>query len=239
MPLGEASVVQRSKTAHTLLQHPGTIMDRLPTLLIVAEPSTQMEDDSLTTGQLSAHHEAAMQLFSNLRCTLQRALESGLPIVFIASKLVAEQARNILPGNCVVELPQDPTALDGEPKDDFAMAVASGVLACANANGWLILPGHTHMLKAETLQKIAGALACQAIVYPQYKLQQGRPVAFSAEFFSELVRMQSERDLSRLMSRYPAMALDVDDPGVLLSIPMARNPTAIGKHTMPCPTTPH
>lgn len=214
-------------------------MDRLPTLLIVAEPSTQKEDDSLTTGQLSAHQEAAMQLFSNLRCTLQMALESGLPIVFIAPKLVAEQARNILPGNCVVELPQDPTSLDGEPKDDFAMAVASGVLACANANGWLILPGRTHMLKAKTLQKIAGALACQAIVYPQYKLQQGLPVAFSAEFFSELVRMQSERDLNRLMSRYPAMALDVDDPGVLLSVPTARNPTTIGKHPMPRPTAPH
>jgi len=192
-------------------------MDRLPTLLIVAEPSTQKEDDSPTTGQLSVHQDAAMQLFSNLRCTLQMALESGLPVVFIAPKLVAEQARDILPGNCVVELPQDPTSLDGEPKNDFAMAVASGVLACANANGWLILPGHTHMLKAETLQKIAGALACQTIVYPQYKLQQGRPVAFSAEFFSELVRIQSERDLSRLMSRYPAMALDVDDPGVLLT----------------------
>jgi len=239
MPLGEASVVQCSKTAHTLFQHLGAIMDRLPTLLIVAEPSTQNEDDNPAAGQLSVHQEAAMQLFSNLRCTLQMAIESGLPIMFIAPKPVAEQARNVLPGNCVIELLQDSTTLDGEPKDDFAMAVASGVLACANANGWLILPGQTHMLKAETLQKIAGALARQAIVYPQYRLQQGLPVAFSAEFFSELVRMQSERDLNRLMNRYPALALEVDDPGVLLSPPAERNSMPIEKYTMTCPTSPH
>lgn len=239
MPLGEAAVVQCSKTAHTLLQHLGAIMDRLPTLLIVAEPAPQREDGGPATAELAAHQDAAMQLFSNLRSTLQMALESGLPVVFIAPKMVAEQARDILPGNCVIELPQDPTTLDGEPKDDFAMAVASGVLACANANGWLILPSQTHMLRTETLQKIASALACQAIVYPQYKLQQGQPIGFSAEFFSELVRMQSERDLNRLMSRYPAMALDVDDPGVLLSTPTACNPVPIGKHTMTCPTAPH
>lgn len=214
-------------------------MDRLPTLLIVAEPSTQKEDGTPATGQFSAHQDAAMQWFSKLRCTLQMALESGLPVVFIAPKVVAEQARNILPGNCVIELSQDPTALDGEPKDDFAMAVASGVLACANANGWLIMPSYTHMLKAETLQKIAGALACQAIVYPQYKLQQGLPVAFSAEFFSELVRMQSEKDLNRLMSRYPAMALDVDDPGILLSTPAIHHASLTGKHFATRPTHSH
>ncbi len=239
MPLGEASVVQCSKTAHTLLQHLGTIMDRLPTLLIVAEPAPQKEDGGPAIRQLATHQDAAMQMFSNLRCTLQMALESGLPVVFIAPTLVAEQARDILPGNCVVELPQDPTALDGEPKDDFAMAVASGVLACANANGWLILPSQTHMLRAETLQKIASALACQAIVYPRYKLQQGRPVAFSAEFFSELVRMQSERDLNRLMSRYPAMALDVDDPGILLSPPAIHHAPPTEKHVATRPTHHH
>lgn len=214
-------------------------MDRLPTLLIVAEPSTQNEDDNPATGQLSVHQEAAMQLFSNLRCTLQMAIESGLPIMFIAPKLVAEQARNVLPGNCVIELPEDPTALVGEPKDDFAMAVSSGVLACANANGWLILPSQTNMLRPETLQKIAEALSCQAIVYPQYKLQQGRPVGFSSEFFSELVRMQSERDLLRLMSRYPAMALDVDDPGVLLSTVMIRHTTTARDHVMSHLPAPH
>lgn len=239
MPLGEAAVVQCSKTAHTLLQHLGAIMDRLPTLLIVAEASASKNDGSVAKDHLPAHQEAAMQFFCNLRSTLQMALESGLPVAFIAPKQLAEQARNILPGNCVVELSQDPTSLNGDPKDDFAMAVASGVLTCANANGWLILPGHTHMLKAETLQKIAGALTCQAIVYPQYKLQQGLPIAFSAEFFSELVRMQSERDLSRLMNRYPAMALDVDDPGVLLAPPVVRKLTPLGKHALTHSTAAH
>lgn len=189
-------------------------MDRLPTLLIVAEPSTQKENGNPAAGQLSAHQEAAMQLFSNLRYTLQLAIESGLPILFIAPKLIAEQARHILPGNCVIDLPQR-SVIDGEQREDFAVAVANGVLACANASGWLVLPSNTNILKAETLKKIAKALDYQAIVYPQYQLQQGLPVAFSTELFSELIRMQSAKDLSRLISRYPAMALDVDDPGVL------------------------
>lgn len=212
-------------------------MDRLPTLLIVAEPSTQ-KTEGIPSHQLPAHEKAAMQLFSKLRNTLLIAQQSGLPVTFIAPKLAAQQARDILPGNCIIELPQIPTAFYAEQKDNFAMAAGIGVIACANSNGWLILPAHNHMPRVSTLQKIANALNGHAIAYPQYKLQRGTPVAFSAELFSELVRMQSETDLNKLINRYPAMALNVDDPGILAPPPI-HDTTFRSEHQITSTVNPH
>lgn len=189
-------------------------MDRLPTLLIVAEEPV-CTDDRLVLGQRPFHQDAAMSLFGNLRGTLQTALESKLPSAVIAPKDVANQARKILPGNCVIDLPQT-TKISRTRGDRFVAAVANGILGCANANGWIILPAQTPMLSVATLQKIANTLPNQSIVYPRYRLQQGLPVAFSAELFSELIRLQTENDLCRLMCRYPITAVDVEDPGVLL-----------------------
>jgi molybdenum cofactor cytidylyltransferase len=42
-------------------------------------------------------------------------------------------------------------------------------------------------------------------------------VAFSAELYSELVRLGSEQDLRRLAARYPSVDIEVDDPGVHLA----------------------
>ena len=105
---------------------------------------------------------------------------------------------------------------DSQP-DDFARAVAAGVLSSAQASGWLILPAYMPMLRAETLRRIADTASHQSVVFPQYQQLRGHPVRFSSEFFSELIRLQSERDLSRLIARYPALGVEVDDPGVLMA----------------------
>ena len=43
------------------------------------------------------------------------------------------------------------------------------------------------------------------------------PVGFSAEFYSELIRLQRERDLQRLLAQYPAHGVEVDDAGILMT----------------------
>jgi molybdenum cofactor cytidylyltransferase len=43
-------------------------------------------------------------------------------------------------------------------------------------------------------------------------------VAYAAELFSELIQLRSDDDARRMMARYPAQALELDDGGVLLDV---------------------
>ena len=221
MPLGEASVVQCSKTAHTLLQHLGTIMERLPTLLVLASTPCIAKAEASTAPHIASTH-SALSAFDTLDSTLRLGLASGLPILLVAPKTIGAQARKLLSGNSVIDLPEyESNKL--EPTDCFAQAVVTGVLSSANSNGWLLLPANTPMLKTDTLKRVAEAMTTQSVVYPQYRQIPGNPIGFSSEFFSELIRMQTERDFSRLIARYPAQGIDVDDPGILLGMSQTRN----------------
>ncbi|RYY85665.1 MAG: nucleotidyltransferase family protein [Chitinophagaceae bacterium] len=175
-----------------------------PTLVILAEPELSSGDGA-----------APLSLFSVMDSTVRRGLASGLPMVVVAPPEMAQQARNLLPGNDVIELPQEPTRRSRA--DRLARAVAAGVEASSQAPGWLLLPADMPMLQVETLRAVANAVAQYTVVFPQYRHRRGHPVGFSAELFSELIRLDNERDLSRLTARYPAMGVDVDDPGVLMA----------------------
>ncbi|MGC4059590.1 MAG: NTP transferase domain-containing protein [Aquabacterium sp.] len=192
-------------------------MNRLPTLLVLAHASAANQRGK--TLDMPSPEEQALRLFDTLHDTLRKGLESGLPVLLVAPRDVAERARTLLPGNCVVELEDnEPTFVKtSEQPDNFARAVAAGVLASAHADGWLILPARVPMLRANTLRRIADAPDHQPVVVPQYQQMSGHPIRFSSEFFSELIRLQSERDLNRLIARYPTVCMDVDDPGVLIT----------------------
>jgi molybdenum cofactor cytidylyltransferase len=43
-------------------------------------------------------------------------------------------------------------------------------------------------------------------------------VAFGAELYSELVRLDGDDGARRVALRYPALGLEVDDPGVLMDV---------------------
>ncbi|MDE2093473.1 MAG: nucleotidyltransferase family protein, partial [Burkholderiales bacterium] len=44
------------------------------------------------------------------------------------------------------------------------------------------------------------------------------PVGFSAELYSELVTLSGDEGARRLIARYPALGLEVDDPGAVLDV---------------------
>jgi molybdenum cofactor cytidylyltransferase len=190
-------------------------MNKQPTLIILAEPTL----DSVTgRDEFSPPSSSgqALGLFSVMDSTVRRGLASGLPMVVVAPPDMARQARTLLPGNDVIELPE-PSPAPRSRADRLAKAVAAGVEASANAPGWLLLPADMPMLQVDTLRAVANAVAHYTVVFPQYRHRRGHPVGFSAELFSELIRLDNERDLSRLTARYPAMGVDVDDPGVLMA----------------------
>ena len=65
------------------------------------------------------------------------------------------------------------------------------------------------------------------MVFAQHRGRRGHPVGFSAELYSELVRLSGDDGARRVMARYPAHGEELDDPGVLLDIDTAADLDAL------------
>jgi molybdenum cofactor cytidylyltransferase len=158
-------------------------------------------------------HKLAEALGSEtvLAHTVRNAIASGLPVVVVTTAPFVEEATRLVAKRDVVVLGQGSGVAPGGMGD----SIAAGVSARSSAAGWLILPADMPMVRPETLRRIASALQQQAVVYAQFRGRRGHPVAFGAELFSELVRLSGDEGARRIIARYPAQAIDVDDPGVL------------------------
>ena len=80
------------------------------------------------------------------------------------------------------------------------------------------MPADMPLVKPETLLAVAAALNEHAAAYAQHKGRRGHPVAFGAELLSELLRLTGEEGARRILARYPAVGVEVPDPGVLLDM---------------------
>jgi molybdenum cofactor cytidylyltransferase len=97
-------------------------------------------------------------------------------------------------------------------------SIAAGVAARADAPGWLLLPGDMPMVRPATLLAVAAALEHHPVAYAQHQGRRGHPVGFAAELYSELMMLSGDEGARRIVARYPAIGVDVDDPGVLLDL---------------------
>jgi len=68
------------------------------------------------------------------------------------------------------------------------------------------------------LLAVAAALEHHPVAYAQHRGRRGHPVAFGAELFTELATLVGDEGARRLVARYPAFGVEVDDPGVLLDV---------------------
>ncbi len=162
---------------------------------------------------------------SVLGATLTQAMGSGLPLVVITTEsLVAEAARYVARQDIVL-LEAASRAVEG--RSDLravnarlgkGASIAAGVSARSNADGWLVLPADMPLVQSATLQQVAAALRDHTIAYAQLHGQRGHPVAFNVELYSELVTLQGDEGARRMLSRYPAHPVEVDDPGVLVDV---------------------
>lgn len=144
--------------------------------------------------------------------TLSAAIGSGLRVVVVCSETLAPSVRRSVAARDVVVLPPQAAA------EGMGRSIAAGVSAAANAPGWLILPGDMPLLKPETLRSVAARLAEDPVVFAQHRGQRGHPVGFSAELFTELISLQGDEGARRLLARYAAQPVVVDDPGVLVDV---------------------
>jgi molybdenum cofactor cytidylyltransferase len=144
--------------------------------------------------------------------TLHNVLASRLPFVVVTTPALAALARAAVPADELVLLD------DGAP---FGMghSIAAGVAARPHADGWLVQPGDMPLVQPQTLLAVAQGLAeHHAVAYAQHRGRRGHPVAFGSELFSELIMLGGDEGARRLIARYPAHAVDVDDPGVLVDV---------------------
>ncbi len=155
-----------------------------------------------------------------LNVTLRNAIASRLPVVVVTTAELAPLARLQVASHDVVILPP-------LRKRGVGDSIAAGVSARAGASGWLVLPAGMPRVRPATLQQVAQALQTHAVAYAQYRGRRGHPVGFAAELFSELVALTGDEGTRRLVARYPAEAVVVDDPGVLIDIETVQDPSAL------------
>ena len=159
----------------------------------------------------------ALQGSTVLGTTLRNAQGTGLRVMAVCSKDVAAVAREHLDASDVIVMPERNAAGAALPWG-LGHSIAAGVTASGDAAGWLIWPGDMPFVRAQTGLAVAEAMQNYPIAFAQYKWRRGHPVGFNAELFSELMNLTGDEGAKRLLSRYPAQGIELNDAGILQDV---------------------
>jgi molybdenum cofactor cytidylyltransferase len=154
--------------------------------------------------------------------TLRHAIETKLPVTVVTTAQLAPAVLGSIAARDVVVLPER-DGLGKPTPAGMGHSIAAGVSACGNADGWLILPGDMPLIRPSTIEAVAAGLERYPVCYAQYRGRQGHPVGFSTELFAELLTLSGDEGARRLVARYPAQPIEVDDPGVLFDVDTAED----------------
>ncbi len=152
-----------------------------------------------------------------LGSTLHHVIRSGLPLIVVASPRMEALAREHVAARDVVVLHE----VDTHPGFGMGRSIAAGVQARPQSPGWLVLPADMPVVRPGTLKLVAAALQKHPVVFAQHRGQRGHPVGFSSELYSELVALSGDEGARRVVARYPATAVEVDDAGILMDVDTA------------------
>jgi len=147
-----------------------------------------------------------------LGCTVRHAVETQLPVVVVTTAALAPEVAGQLATRDIVVLGADESA------GGMGRSLAAGVAERSGAPGWLILPGDMPLVRPGSLLAVASALEQYPVAYAQHRGRRGHPVGFAAELYSELMLLSGDEGARRVVARYPAQAVELDDPGVLLDV---------------------
>ena len=166
----------------------------------------------------AGRHKLAQPLGAStvLGQTIARAIASHLRTVVVTTAAFVDLARSSVAARDVVVLPEARSG--GTAALGMGTSIAAGVRASPDSAGWLVLPGDMPLVQPSTLVAVARALDHHAVAYAQHGGRRGHPVAFAAELYPELVELSGDEGARRIIARYPAFAVDIDDPGILVDI---------------------
>jgi molybdenum cofactor cytidylyltransferase len=156
---------------------------------------------------------------SVLETTLGQAIASHLHVVVVTTERFADLARESVAARDVVVMPE--AGLDGSVGVGMGHSISAGVAVRPHAAGWLVLPADMPLVQPSTLVAVARLLDDHAVVYAQHRGKRGHPVGFARELYSELLALGGDEGARRLVARYPAFGVELDDPGILIDIDTA------------------
>jgi molybdenum cofactor cytidylyltransferase len=147
-----------------------------------------------------------------LGTTLGHVIASGCPFVVVTTARLAPLASSLVARRDLM------LVSDADARRGVGHSIAAGVAERPVADGWLVLPGDMPMVHESSILAVADALAEHAVAFSQYRGRRGHPVGFAAELYSELMALEGDEGARRIVARYPAYAVAVEDPGVLIDI---------------------
>ena len=156
-------------------------------------------------------------------------LASGRGERFVASGGSGSKLRAPLAGKPVIEHTLDAVRASGLPwhleegaHEGMGDCIAAAVSATADASGWLVLPGDLPLVRPQTLQAVAAAIALHAVVTPLYRGRRGHPVGFAAGCREALLLLNGPQGAALVVRAYDAAhrmgSLEIDDPGIVTDI---------------------
>lgn len=197
-----------------LHRHPRVMKLRPAIVVLAAGPGRRFQ---------GAMHklEQALADTSVLGATLRSVMQTQLPLVVVTTPALAPLAARWVAARDIVELGA------GESARGVGWSIAVGVGARSDAPGWVMLPGDMPLVRPATMLAVAAALDLHPVAYAQHRGRGGQPVGFAGELYSELISLDGDEGTRRLVARYPACGVDVDDPGVLLGVDTERELAAV------------
>jgi molybdenum cofactor cytidylyltransferase len=152
-----------------------------------------------------------------LSSSLRRALATQLPVVVVTTPALAAAAHRFMAARDVITLPDHDA--QGRPQPiGMGHSIVAGVSATGDADGWLILPADMPLVQPATILAVAEGLERFPVCYAQYRGMQGHPVGFGTELYSELVALQGDEGARRIVARYAAQPIAVDDAGIHVDV---------------------
>ena len=186
----------------------------------------------------AGRHKLAQPLGASsvLAQTLARAIASQLRTVVVTTAAFVDVARSSVAARDVVVLPD--AGSDGNASLGMGASIAAGVSASPDSFGWLVLPADMPLVRPATLLAVARALDHHAVAFAQHGGRRGHPVGFAAELYPELTELSGDEGARRIIARYPAFAVDLDDPGILVDIDTADDLDALRRGFAEPPAAP-
>jgi molybdenum cofactor cytidylyltransferase len=97
-------------------------------------------------------------------------------------------------------------------------SIAAAVRATREASGWLVLPGDLPLVRPDSLQAVAAALAQATVVVPMFRGTRGHPVAFRSEHGAALALLTGAEGAASIVRAAQPLRLELDDPGIVTDI---------------------
>lgn len=162
-----------------------------------------------------AQHKLAQPLADGatvLGRTLRNALQTRLSVTVVTTAQLLPLVADQIALRDAVVLSED------EAARGMGHSIAVAVAERAVAPGWLVLPADMPLVRPASMLAVAAALDQNAIAYAQHRGRRGHPVGFGAELYSDLTALGGDEGARRLIARYPACAVELDDAGVLVDV---------------------